>query len=143
MHATIKRATETVSHLVLKFPWAGWVAWFLFCLIALARTSPRRYASTFEYYLEAAERLWAHGQVYDPHSLGAFLYLPITLLVYIPFTFVDHSLAAGFWQVVFAAVFTWGCFSLTQMLLPNGAGELKASVACWFDAPDQYPGRLV
>jgi hypothetical protein len=126
MHAALKRVTDTVNHLVLTFPWGGWTAWLLFCFVALARTSPRRFASTFEYYLEAAERLWTHGQVYDAHNLGAFLYLPITLLVYIPFTFVNHSLAAGFWQVVFAAVFTWGCLSLTRALLPSGTGGLKA-----------------
>lgn len=69
--------------------------------------------------------MWAHGQIYDPHDLGAFLYFPSALLVYIPFTLMNHSLAAAFWQVVFATVFTWGCLSLTTALFPNGAGDLK------------------
>jgi hypothetical protein len=127
MHATVTRLTNAASDLILRFPWAGWAGWFMFCVIALARVTPRRFASTFTYYLEAAERLLAHGQVYDPHALGAFLYLPVSLLVYAPFTLINPSLAAGVWLVVFAAVFTWGCYVLTTCLLPQGAGDLKAS----------------
>ena len=144
MHATVTRLTNTASDLIRRFPWAGWAGWFVFCVIALARVTPRRFASTFGYYIEATERLLAHGQVYDPHALGAFLYLPVSLLVYAPFTLINRSLAAGVWLVVFAAVFTWGCYVLTIRLLPQGAGDLKASwlagmvllinvPAAWFD----------
>lgn len=125
MRTAVGRLTEKASELILRFPWAGWVGWLAFCLIALARTAPHRFASTFGYYMEAAQRLLAHGQIYDPHSLGEFLYLPISLLVYAPFTLVNPSLAAGFWQVTFAAVFTLACYVLTMALLPNGAGKLK------------------
>jgi len=45
-------------------------------------------------------------QVYDPYRLGEFLYLPISLLVYSPFTAMNRTLAAGFWLAVFEAVFT-------------------------------------
>ncbi len=127
MHATVTRLTNAVSDLIVRFPWAGWAGWFVFCIIALARVTPRRFASTFGYYIEATERLAAHGQVYDPHALGAFLYLPISLLVYAPFTLVSHTVAAGFWLMIFAAVFTWGCYVLTTRLLPQGAGELKSA----------------
>jgi hypothetical protein len=127
MHATVKRLTEIATDLIVRFPWAGWAGWFIFCVIALARVTPRRFASTFGYYIEATERLVAHGQVYDPHALGAFLYLPISLLVYAPFTLVSHTVAAGFWLVIFAAVFTWGCYVLTTGLLPQDASGLKAS----------------
>jgi hypothetical protein len=126
MHAAVKRMTESTSALVLRFPWGGWIGWLVFCVIALARVTPRRFASTFTYYLEAAERLMAHAQVYDPHALGAFLYLPVSLLVYAPFTLINRSLAAGFWLLVFAVVFTWGCYALTARVLPRGAGDLKA-----------------
>jgi hypothetical protein len=126
MHAATKRLTVAASDLIARFPWGGWIGWLIFCAIALARTAPRRFASTFTYYIEAAERLLAHGQVYDQHSLGAFLYFPISLLVYAPFTAINPSVAAGFWQAVFAAVFTWGCYVLTMRLLPQGAGNLKA-----------------
>jgi hypothetical protein len=127
MHASVKRLTEITTDLILKFPWAGWAGWFIFCVIALARVTPRRFASTFGYYIEATERIAAHGQVYDLHSITEFNYLPVSLLSYIPFTLVSHTVAAGFWLVIFAAVFTRGCYVLTAGLLPQGAGELEPS----------------
>jgi hypothetical protein len=65
MHAAVKRLTENSSDIIARFPWGGWIGWLIFCGIALARVTPRRFASTFTYYIEAAERLLAHGQVYD------------------------------------------------------------------------------
>jgi hypothetical protein len=124
MHAAVRRLTETSSNLIARFPWGGWIGWLIFCAIALARVTPRRFASTFTYYIEATERLLAHGQVYDPHTLGAFLYLPISLLLYAPFTAINPSLTAGFWLFVFGAAFTWGCYRLTMQLLQE-AGDLK------------------
>lgn len=125
MHAAVKKLTDSASGLILRYPWAGWAGWVVFCAIALARVHPRRFASTFTYYLEAAERLAAHAQIYDPHKLGEFLYLPISLLVYVPFMSINRSLAAGFWLLVFAAVFTWGCYALVSRLLAQAAGPLK------------------
>lgn len=127
MHAAVTRLTTFASGLIYRFPWAGWVGWCIFLVVVLARVNPRRFASSFTYYLEGAERLLAHGQVYDPHALGAFLYLPISLLVYGPFTWINRSVAAAFWTMVFAAVFTWGCYVLVKALLPRGAGDLKPS----------------
>lgn len=49
MHATVKRPTEITTDLIRRFPWAGWAGWFIFCAIALARVTPRRFASTFGY----------------------------------------------------------------------------------------------
>lgn len=127
MHATVKRLTETVSGLILRFPWGGWAGWIALCVIAIAGTTPRRFDSTFTVYLVAAKRLLAHGPLYELQSLGGFFYLPISLLIYAPFTAINPSLAAAFWMAVFAAVFTWGCYRLTLALLPNGAGELEAA----------------
>ena len=124
MHAAAKRLTDFASDLILRFPWGGWIGWLLFCVIALARTTPHRFASTFGYYLEAGARLWAHGQVYDPAALGAFLYLPVGALIYAPFTLIAPSLAGAFWLLVFAAVFTWGCALLTMRVLPHGGRRL-------------------
>jgi alpha-1,2-mannosyltransferase len=125
MHANVKRLTEIASELILKFPWIGWAGWIAFCIIALARVAPHRFNSTFTVYLVAAKRFLAHGQVYELHSLGGFFYLPISLLVYAPFTSIKLSLAAGFWLAAFAVVFTWGCYVLTVRLLPQSAGDLK------------------
>jgi len=132
MHGASKKLTGRIADLVVRYPWAGWAGWIIFCIIALARVHPRRFASTFTYYLEAAERLLAQVQVYDPHKLGEFLYLPISLLVYAPFVAINRSLAAGFWLAVFAAVFTWGCHVLVTRLLPQGIGPLKPAWVAGF-----------
>ena len=68
----------------------------------------------------------AVGPLYELQSLGGFFYLPISLVIYAPFTAINPSLAAAFWMAAFAAVFTWGCCRLMLALLPNGAGDLKA-----------------
>ena len=143
MHATVKRLTNAASDLILRFPWAGWVGWFVFCVIALARTPRRIRPRPSPIISKRPKRLLAHGQVYDPHALGAFLYLPVSLLVYAPFTLINRSLAAGSGWLVFAAVFTWGCYVLTIRLLPQGAGDLKAVLAGGHGAADQRAGRLV
>ena len=124
MHAAMKRLTETASALIARFPWSGWAGWLIFCIIALARTAPRRYGSTFNVYLESARQLLAHGQVYVPDTLGGFLYLPVSLLPLTPFTSINPNLVAGFWMTVFAAVLTWGCYLLTTQIL-QAAGDLK------------------
>ena len=43
MRAMLQRLTETASGLILRFPWAGWAGWIAFCVIALARVTPRRF----------------------------------------------------------------------------------------------------
>jgi hypothetical protein len=126
MRALLQRLTETATALILRFPWVGWAGWIAFCVIALARVTPRRFDSTFTVYIDAAKRLWAQGPVYELHSLGGYFYLPAGLLVYAPFTSMPPSLAAGFWLAVFAVVFTWGCYALMACLLPQGANGLKA-----------------
>jgi hypothetical protein len=126
MRASLQPLTDTVTALILRFPWAGWAGWIAFCVIALARVIPRRFDSTFTVYIAAAKHLLAQRQVYELDSLGGYFYLPVGLLVYAPFTSMPPSLAAGFWLAVFAAVFTWGCYALTACLLPQGANGLKA-----------------
>jgi len=86
-------------------------------LTALARTHPRRFGSTFSAYLDAARRLWTGQQVYDPTTLGDFLYFPITLLVYTPFTLIERVPAAAIALALGAAFFTWACTRLALSLL--------------------------
>ena len=127
MRAMLQRLTETASGLILRFPWAGWAGWIAFCVIALARVTPRRFDSTFTVYIDAAKRLWAQGPVYELYSQGGYFYLPAGLLVYAPFRSMAPSLAAGVWLAVFAVVFTWGCYQLMARLLPRGSGEIESS----------------
>jgi Glycosyltransferase family 87 len=114
----VRAATAAWAH---RNAWLGWVGWAAFLMVALARTHPRRFASTFSYYLDAAQRLSAHQQVYDPHKLGEFLYLPLTLLLYVPFTWIDRLPAAAIAMSIGAALFTYGCVVLLRALMPEGA----------------------
>jgi hypothetical protein len=61
--------------------------------------------------------LWAGQQVYDPTTLGDFLYLPLTLLIYVPFTWLDRVTAAALVLAIDAAFFTWACAMLTVALV--------------------------
>jgi hypothetical protein len=98
-------------------PWVGWIGWGIFVAVALARIHPRRFASTFAAYLDAAQRLWAGQQIYDPTTLGDFLYFPLTLLVYVPFTLLDRVTAAALALVIGATFFTWACTRLIVALV--------------------------
>ena len=109
-----------------RYPWIGWVAWGIFVAVALARTHPRRFASTFAAYLDAAQRLWAGQQVYDPATLGDFLYLPLTLLIYVPFALLDRVTAAALAMLLGAAFFTWACTMLTVALLQHNRRMIDA-----------------
>lgn len=117
MLRTVRNVRVAIVTLFQHYPWIGWVAWGIFVATALARTHPRRFASTFAAYLDAAQRLWAGQQVYDPATLGDFLYLPLTLLIYVPFTLLDRVTAAALAMLLGAAFFTWACTALTVALL--------------------------
>jgi hypothetical protein len=110
----VRVATVTLFQ---RYPWIGWVAWGIFVAAVLVRTHPRRFASTFAAYLDAAQRLWGGQQVYDPATLGDFLYLPLTLLIYVPLTLLDRVTAAALATLLGAAFFTWACTMLTVALL--------------------------
>jgi hypothetical protein len=101
-----------------RHAWIGWIGWGVFVAVALARIHPRRFASTFTYYLEAAERLSTGEQVYDPAKLGDFLYFPLTLLLYVPFTLLDRVTAAAIATTIGAGFFTWACVMLMRALAP-------------------------
>ena len=116
LQAARNRSVAIVA-LFQRYPWIGWIAWGIFVATALARTHPRRFGSTFAAYLDAAERLWAGQQVYDPTTLGDFLYLPLTLLIYVPFTWLDRVTAAALVLALDAAFFTWACTMLTVALV--------------------------
>jgi hypothetical protein len=57
MHIALKKLTDGVARFLLRYPRAGWAGWIIFYVIVLAGVHPRRFASTFTYYLEATERL--------------------------------------------------------------------------------------
>jgi hypothetical protein len=112
--------------------WIGWVGWGLFLMVTLARTHPRRFASTFTYYLEAAQRLRAGGQIYDPAKLGDFLYFPATLLIYVPFTLIDRTAAARIATMLGAAFLSAACVWLTRALAPPERPVLESVALAGF-----------
>jgi hypothetical protein len=120
-----RKVCVAIAALFERYPWAGWVGWTIFVVVALARTHPRRFGSTFTAYLAAAQRLGEGQQVYDPTTLGDFLYFPLTLLIYYPFTLIDQVAAAALALAIGAGFFTWACTRLTVALLPN-AGRADA-----------------
>jgi Glycosyltransferase family 87 len=121
-----KIAGAAIIGLFRRHPWIGWLSWAIFIAGALARVHPRRFASTFSAYLDAAQRLWAGQQVYDPTTLGDFLYFPITLLVYVPFTWLDRVAAASLALLISAVFFTW---AVTRLSLALAATEWRSGEA--------------
>ncbi len=126
MRAWAQRLALGLVELFCRFAWTGWAGWIAFCVIALARTHPRRFGATFEAYLTAAQRLTAHGQVYDPANPGEFIYLPVALLVLVPFTGLDPVWAAAITLALYAVVFTGAFAALMRRLLPGGTPEMSA-----------------
>src|SRR5947208_4189966 len=94
MLAILARARVALIAPFRTLPWIGWIAWYVFVAIAIARIHPRRFNSTFMAYLDAAERLSAREHVYNPLILGDFLYFPISLLIHAPLNRIDPVAAA-------------------------------------------------
>jgi hypothetical protein len=117
MQQGARNACAAIATLFQRYCWIGWTAWAIFVLITLVRTHPRRFGSTFSAYLDAAQRLWTGQQVYDPATLGDFLYFPLTLLIYTPFTLLDRVPAAAIALALGALFFTWAAATLTLSLL--------------------------
>jgi hypothetical protein len=119
MRQAAKIAGDAIIRLFRRHPWIGWLSWAIFIAVALARVHPRRFASTFSAYLDAAQRLWAGQQVYDPTTLGDFLYFPLTLLIYVPFAWLDRIAAASLALLIGAVFFTWAATRLSLALAPK------------------------
>ena len=126
MLASLARARDALIAPFERWPWIGWAAWNVFVGVSIARIHPRRFDSTFASYLDAAERLWSGERVYNPLTLGDFLYLPIALLIHVPLTDLDPVPAAAIALTVDAAFFSWACATLMSALL---AGQSRSADA--------------
>lgn len=107
-----------------RFPWLGWAGWIAFCILALARIHPRRFAAAFGYYLEFAQKFAARETLYDPKSLTDVSYWPSTLVVLVPFTLLDASVSATIVLAVSAAAITWAAIDLMRALKPSRGSAL-------------------
>jgi hypothetical protein len=114
----------------------------VFCAIALARTHPRRFGSTFEVYLDYAQRLAQHQPAFDPTTLDGFNYWPATLVAYRPFLAFDPVVAAALALVLSAALFSFAALRLTQAVLDDRSARATAAAGvlllinipvCWFN----------
>jgi Glycosyltransferase family 87 len=119
MLASLARARVALIALFQRLPWIGWLAWSIFVGVAIARIHPRRFDSTFAAYLDAAERLWGGERVYNPLTLGDFLYFPISLLIHVPLTKLDPVSAAAIVLTIDVGFFAWACAALMGALLAD------------------------
>jgi len=126
MLAPLARARVALITLFQRQPWIGWVGWDAAVCIAIARVHPRRFDSTFAAYLDAADRLWAGERIYNPLTLGDFLYFPISLLIHVPLTKLDPVAAAAIALTIGAALLTWTCAELMSALM---AGQERSDDA--------------
>ena len=140
----LRRTMHELQALSVRMPWLGWAAWWIFILIALLRTNPRRLAASYEYYMEALSASWAHQPVYDLSTLGAFLYWPPTLVLYSPLLSLNPVTSAVIVEIISALLMSWGSITLMRELLrrvPNAqdpivlAGFLLAIniLGAWFN----------
>lgn len=124
MNAVI-RLQERIVAVIARYPWIGWAAWLVFCIASLLRTHPRRFGSTFQAYLTAAQHYWAGQPIYvlsnqaDPLSWPPYIYWPISLLILGPLPMLDPTVAAAIAMAVSAALLTWASFVFLKAFLPD------------------------
>ena len=118
MNAVI-RAQDWAMSIVARFPWIGWAAWIIFCVVALLRTHPRRFGSTFQAYLTAAHNFWSGVPIYDMSVLGEYLYWPVSLLVLGPLPMLSSVAAAAIAMTISALALSIGSIALMRALLPD------------------------
>lgn len=103
----------------MRYPWIGWAAWLIFCVNSLLRTHPRRFGSTFQAYLTAADHYWTGQPIYVLSNLGEYLYWPVSLLILGPLPKLDPTVAAAIAMAASAAVLTWACVVFLKAFLPD------------------------
>ena len=120
---SLLRFQQRVLALFERFPWIGWAAWLIFCINSLLRMNPRRFGSTFQAYLIAAEHFWAGQPIYalsNPADLWPpYIYWPVSLLVLGPLPMLDPTVAAAIAMAVSAALLTWASFVFLTVFLPD------------------------
>ncbi len=102
-----------------RYPWIGWVVWLIFCVNSLLRNNPRRFGSTFQAYLDAADHFWHGQEIYVFSNLGEYLYWPVSLLVLGPLPNLKPVVAAGIAMAVSAVVLTVACVVFVRTFMPR------------------------
>lgn len=117
--AGIRQIRDAGFALFQRMPWLGWAAWAILCVVALARTHPRRFGATFEVYIDFARKFFSGDAIYDPARIDAYLYWPVSLVILKPFLSIDLVLAAMIALALSAALMSYASFKLMEGLLPN------------------------
>jgi glycosyl transferase family 87 len=119
----VLRAQDWLVALFTRYPWIGWAAWLAFCLTSLLRTHPRRFGSTFQAYLNAADHFWHAQPIYalsNPADLWPpYIYWPVSLLILGPLPMLDPTVAAAIAMAVSAALLAWASFVFLTVFLPD------------------------
>ena len=121
----VMRFQERIVAVIARYPWTGWAAWLVFCVVSLLRTHPRRFGATFQAYLDAAQHYWAGQPIYvlsnqpDPLGLPPYIYWPISLLILGPLPMLDPTVAAAIAMAVSAALLTWASYVFLEAFLPE------------------------
>jgi hypothetical protein len=131
MQAAAARASNALVGLFRKYPWIGWAGWTIFVVAVLLRMHPRRFGAAFQYYLDFAAKLWAEQTIYDPTSLGDVSYWPASLLLFVPLTPIDSTVAGVIALSIFAALFTYGAVALTRALFDDSEKASCSPAYCW------------
>ena len=116
---TVLRAQEWAVDLFARYPWIGWAAWLIFCIVSLLRTHPRRFGSTFQAYLTAAHSFWNGQPIYDLNQLGEYLYWPVSLLVLGPLPQLQPIVAAAIAMAVSAIILSVASVVFLRVFLPE------------------------
>lgn len=110
------RSESAVVGVLKRHPWIGWAAWTVAVAGLLLGMHPRRFASAFQFYLEFAAKLWAEQPIYDPASLSEVSYWPTSLLLMVPLTAFDPTVAASIAFAIFAALLAYASVALCAAL---------------------------
>ena len=127
--ATVLRAQDRAVELFARYPWIGWAAWLTFCAVSLLRTHPRRFGSTFQAYLDAANHFWQGQQIYVLSNLGEYLYWPVSLLVLGPLPKFQPIVAAAIAMAVSAIVLSIACVVFLRVFLPERSSAETLKIA--------------
>lgn len=115
----VLRAQQRTVDFFVRFPWIGWTAWLIFCTASLLRTHPRRFGSTFQVYLDAADHFWHEKPIYVFSNLGEYLYWPVSLLILGPLPSLEPIVAAAIAMTAAAVMLTVASVVFVKTFMPG------------------------
>ncbi len=90
---------------------------------ALVCTTTAYNTITYDVYVAAAQRWWAHAPLYDLSSVDDFQYLPHAALLFSPFAYLGTPLGELLWRGCCWALFAHGVWRVARHLAPTAPGK--------------------